>query len=102
MATNGKSRAASQPIAIVGMACRFPGDATSPSKLWDLCAAGRDGWSTIPHDRFDVKSFYDADDEKIGRVGRVQAEIVSIDIGADLGEESRPGRSFLERRCRSI
>ncbi|MDI1488098.1 MAG: hypothetical protein OHK93_007372 [Ramalina farinacea] len=80
MATNGKSRAASQPIAIVGMACRFPGDATSPSKLWDLCAAGRDGWSTIPHDRFDVKSFYDADDEKIGRVGRVQAEIVKSHV----------------------
>ena len=29
------------PIAIVGLACRFPGDATSPSKLWDLLKEGR-------------------------------------------------------------
>ena len=70
MVVNGESMTPSQPIAIVGIACRFPGDATSPSKLWDLCAAGQDGWSAIPQDRFDVKSLYDADKEKIGRVGR--------------------------------
>ena len=60
----------SEPIAIVGIACRFPGDATSPSKLWDLCAAGRHGWSAIPKDRFDAKSLYDPDSETIGRVSR--------------------------------
>ena len=70
MVVNGESQTPSQPIAIVGIACRFPGDATSPSKLWDLCAEGRDGWSAIPQDRFDVKSLYDADEEKVGRVGR--------------------------------
>lgn len=57
-----------EPIAIIGMGCRFPGDATSPSKLWDLCAEGRDGWSQIPKDRFDVNSLYDAHKEAIGRV----------------------------------
>lgn len=57
-----------QPIAIVGMACRFPGGATSPSKLWDLCTSGRNAWSTFPRDRFDGNSLYDTDPEKIGRV----------------------------------
>lgn len=58
-----------QPIAITGMACRFPGGASSPSKLWDLCAAGQNGWSEIPKDRFDVESLYDASKERSGRVG---------------------------------
>ena len=56
------------PIAIVGMACRFGGDVDSPSKLWDLCAAGKDGWSPIPEQRFDVKSLYHEDKNRIGRV----------------------------------
>lgn len=56
------------PIAVVGMACRFAGDATSPEKLWDLCSSGRDAWSRIPESRFDVNSLYDANSEKAGRV----------------------------------
>lgn len=61
---------ATMPIAIIGMACRFGGEATSPSKLWDLCAAGKDGWSPIPKDRFDVQSLYHADKTRVGRVGQ--------------------------------
>ncbi|KAK2057592.1 hypothetical protein LY76DRAFT_97387 [Colletotrichum caudatum] len=62
-----KPETAQEPIAIVGMACRFPGDATSPSKLWDMCAAGQDGWSPIPKSRFDAESLYHADKERLGR-----------------------------------
>ncbi|KAK2039669.1 hypothetical protein LZ31DRAFT_605906 [Colletotrichum somersetense] len=62
-----KPETAQEPIAIVGMACRLPGDATSPSKLWDMCAAGQDGWSPIPKSRFDVESLYHADKERMGR-----------------------------------
>lgn len=65
-----RSPASPELIAIIGMSCRFPGDATSPSKLWDLCAGGREGWSTIPEDRFDVKSLYHEDHERVGRVSR--------------------------------
>lgn len=56
------------PIAIIGMSCRFGGDVTSPSRLWDLCAAGADAWSGIPQDRFDLGHHYDADREKPGSV----------------------------------
>ncbi|OTB00237.1 hypothetical protein M426DRAFT_15697 [Hypoxylon sp. CI-4A] len=68
------------PIAIVGMACRFPGDATSPSKLWDLCAEGRDGWSEIPQDRYDVKSLYDADPERVGRSNVIGGHFLNEDV----------------------
>lgn len=63
-----KTNETSAPIAIIGMACRFAGDVSTPSELWELCAAGKDGWSPIPTERFDVKSFYDPDKEKPGRV----------------------------------
>jgi acyl transferase domain-containing protein len=40
-----------EPIAIVGMSCRFPGDVRSPEDLWKLVAEGRDGVSEFPTDR---------------------------------------------------
>jgi acyl transferase domain-containing protein/SAM-dependent methyltransferase/acyl carrier protein/NADP-dependent 3-hydroxy acid dehydrogenase YdfG len=45
-------RAKSQPIAIVGMACRFPGEANSPQQYWDLLKAGRDAITEVPAGRF--------------------------------------------------
>lgn len=59
---------AATPIAIVGMACRFPGNVTSPSRLWELCASGKDGWQPIPESRFDVKSLYHKNSTRAGRV----------------------------------
>ncbi|KAH8655375.1 type I polyketide synthase [Xylariales sp. PMI_506] len=50
------SIAAARPVAIIGMSCRFSGDVTSPCKLWDLCASGKDGWSPIPSERFETKA----------------------------------------------
>ncbi|WP_415954562.1 phosphopantetheine-binding protein, partial [Streptomyces sp. KLOTTS4A1] len=39
------------PIAIVGMACRFPGDVTTPDDLWTLVTQGHDAIDTVPTDR---------------------------------------------------
>ena len=53
------------PIAIIGMACRFPGGANSPQKLWDLLASGSEPWSDVPSDRFNWKAFHHPDPDAI-------------------------------------
>lgn len=47
-----------EPIAIIGSGCRFPGEAQTPSKLWDLLVQPRDISSRIPSDRFNTTGFY--------------------------------------------
>ncbi|KAH7357484.1 reducing polyketide synthase [Pyrenochaeta sp. MPI-SDFR-AT-0127] len=55
------------PIAIVGLACRFPGDATSPSKLWDLLKEGRDAYSPRT-DRWNPDAFYHPNSSRLGTI----------------------------------
>lgn len=56
-----------EPIAIVGMACRYPG-ADSPAALWQLLRGGVDAVSEIPADRWDVDRFYDEDAAAPGKM----------------------------------
>ncbi|MGI5218907.1 SDR family NAD(P)-dependent oxidoreductase [Nocardia sp. CA-290969] len=58
-----------EPIAIVGMACRFPGGADSPEELWDLLAAGTDATGDYPTDRgWDLERIFDPDPDNAGTV----------------------------------
>ncbi|TDZ16978.1 Polyketide synthase-nonribosomal peptide synthetase [Colletotrichum orbiculare MAFF 240422] len=47
-----------EPIAIVGIGCRFPGSANSPSKLWDVLRSPRDLAKRIPKQRWNLDKFY--------------------------------------------
>ena len=42
-----------EPIAIVGVGCRFPGDVTTPAEFWELLASGRDGVREVPAERWE-------------------------------------------------
>nr|WNS47931.1 FunA [Talaromyces coalescens] len=56
-----------EPIAVVGSACRFPGGASSPSKLWELLHHPKDVLKEFPKDRLNLDAFHHVDGEYHGR-----------------------------------
>ncbi|MCX5359785.1 polyketide synthase dehydratase domain-containing protein [Streptomyces sp. NBC_00124] len=50
-----------EPIAVVGLGCRFPGGADSPERYWDLLREGRDGITDVPADRWPDDRWYSPD-----------------------------------------
>ena len=57
-----------EPIAIVGMGCRFPGGVDSPDSYWQLLVNGVDAMTTVPADRWDLDEYYDPDPDAPGKM----------------------------------
>ncbi|WP_394832462.1 type I polyketide synthase [Pendulispora rubella] len=57
-----------EPIAVVGIACRFPGGARNPDRFWELLMQGRSGVSRVPADRFDIDHYHDEDPAAPGAI----------------------------------
>ncbi|MAN46403.1 MAG: hypothetical protein CMF04_09425 [Hyphomonas sp.] len=72
-------------VAIIGMACRFPGKASTPASFWDVLREGRDVVGEIPADRMDVDGLYDDQPAKPGhimtRYGGYLEDIERFDAG---------------------
>ncbi|TVY13419.1 Reducing polyketide synthase PKS2 [Lachnellula arida] len=69
------------PIAIVGMSCRLPGNVTTPDEFWELCSRSRTGWSEIPKERFDNKSFFHPNPGKSGCLNTIGGNFLKEDLG---------------------
>ncbi|MGB3354020.1 MAG: type I polyketide synthase, partial [Mycobacterium sp.] len=60
--------AGAEPIAVVGIGCRFPGGVTGPDSFWKLLESGTDAVTEVPADRWDAEAFYDPDLTAPGRM----------------------------------
>ena len=54
-----KQKYVQEPVAVVGMACRLPGDSNSPSALWDFLERGGSADNEAPESRFNLKTHHD-------------------------------------------
>ncbi|MBI2838245.1 MAG: type I polyketide synthase [Acidobacteria bacterium] len=61
-------RARTEPIAIIGMACRFPGGAHNPESFWRELRDGVHAIREIPPDRWDAGAYYDPDPNAPGKM----------------------------------
>jgi acyl transferase domain-containing protein len=61
-------RLKSEPIAIVGLGCRFPGGARGPRSFWQFLCDGVDAIEEVPPDRWDAQAFYDPDPTTPGKM----------------------------------
>ncbi|MDZ7269344.1 MAG: SDR family NAD(P)-dependent oxidoreductase [candidate division KSB1 bacterium] len=60
--------AADEPIAIIGMGCRFPGGADDVEAFWQLLHEGREGTSEVPADRWNIDEYYDPNPDAPGKM----------------------------------
>ncbi|KAL9595199.1 MAG: hypothetical protein Q9219_006593 [cf. Caloplaca sp. 3 TL-2023] len=68
------------PIAVIGLAGRFPGEAVDAKGLWDLCREGRSAWSEIPESRFSARAYHHPNPSKTGCFNARGAHFLKEDV----------------------
>jgi acyl transferase domain-containing protein/NADPH:quinone reductase-like Zn-dependent oxidoreductase/acyl carrier protein len=78
-------RARTEPIAIVGIGCRFPGGVRDPESFWRLLSGGVDAIREVPADRWDAEAYYDPAPDAAGKITTKQGgfldEVDRFDAG---------------------
>ncbi len=72
-----------EPIAIIGMGCRFPGSANNPRQFWELMKNSVDAITDVPADRFDIEKYYDPTPQQPGKVATRQGGFVDEVVNFD-------------------
>ena len=70
------------PIAILGIGCRFPGNANDPELLWNILAEGRSCWTNVPAERFNEAAFHHPSSDASGTYNHRGGHFLSQDIAA--------------------
>jgi len=69
-----------EPIAIVGIGCRFPGLSSSPDKFWEMMINKTDTIGDVPAERWDSRKFYSKSDAKPGKIRAKQGGFLSENV----------------------
>ena len=75
--------ATAEPVAVVGIGCRFPGGVVGPDAYWTFLSNGGDAISEIPSERWDADAFYDQDSFAPGRMSSKWGGFLSDVAGFD-------------------
>ncbi|GFN16497.1 type I Iterative Polyketide synthase (PKS) [Aspergillus tubingensis] len=70
-----------EPLAVVGISLRFPGEAVSPESFWQLILSGRSTGKEIPPDRYGIDAWHHPDYSQLDRVSQRKANFLEGDIG---------------------
>src|SRR5487761_1186249 len=68
LSRRGPAPPTAEPIAVIGIGCRFPGGADDPESFWKLLAEGRDAVREVPPDRWDADAYYDPNPDAPGKM----------------------------------
>jgi acyl transferase domain-containing protein len=73
-------RARSEPIAIIGIGCRFAGGIRNLDSFWNVLAAGTDVATEVPRERWDADQYFDPNPDAVGKAYTKQGYFVTGDV----------------------
>ncbi|OGB22453.1 MAG: hypothetical protein A3I66_04080 [Burkholderiales bacterium RIFCSPLOWO2_02_FULL_57_36] len=78
----GGVRAPGEPVAIIGIGCRFPGGANSPDEFWRMLLGKVDGVSEVPRSRWSIDGYYHRDPAEPGHMIARRGGFITQDVEA--------------------